>query len=101
MQKKQVSSSRICKIVTEPNSCNKNTKQIISEENKGKMLGINIDNNITIHDHIKIAIAKISDFLNEHKRKVLMKSVVMFNHIIWMYCQRRSNNMINRMHERS
>ena len=89
--------------------------KIISEENKGKMLGITFDNNITMHEHIKNickkagnklnAIARISHFLNEHKRKVLMKSFVMsqFNYcpIIWMYCQRRSNNMINRIHERS
>ena len=89
--------------------------KIVSEENEGKMLGITFDNNITMHEHIKNickkagsklnAIARISYFLNEHKRKVLMKSFVMsqFNYcpIIWMYCQRRSNNMINRIHERS
>ena len=51
------------------------------------------------------ALARISPYLNEQKRKILMKSFIVsqFNYcpIIWMYCQRRSNNLINRIHERA
>ena len=68
-----------------------------------------------MNDHIKsickkassklYALARISIYLNEHKRKILMKSFVIsqFNYcpIIWMYCQRKSNNLINRIHERA
>ena len=87
----------------------------ICETNKGKLLGITFDNNINMNDHIKsickkassklYALARISTYLSEHKRKILMKSFVIsqFNYcpIIWMYCQRKSNNLINRIHERA
>ena len=66
-------------------------------------------------DHIKgickqasnklYALARISHYLNDHKRKILMKSFVIsqFNYcpIICMYCQRKSNNSINKIHERA
>ena len=85
----------------------------LEETNKGKLLGINFDNNLTMPDHIKqicklasnklYALARISQYIDEHKRKVLMKSFItsQFNYcpIIWMYCQRKSNNLIYRIHE--
>ena len=66
-------------------------------------------------DHIKqickpatnklYALARITQYIDEHKRKVLMESfnTSQFNYfpIIWMYCQRKSNNLINRIHERA
>ena len=87
----------------------------LGETKKGKLLGITFDKNISMNDHIKsickkasnklYALARISTYLNEHKRKILMKSFVIsqFNYcpIIWMYCQRKSNNLINRIHERA
>ena len=87
----------------------------IEEVKKGKLLGITFDNNLTIGEHIKhickqasnklYALARISHFLDEQKRKILMKSFIIsqFNYcpIIWMYCQRKSNNLINRIHERA
>ena len=88
---------------------------IVKESKKGKLLGITFDNNITMKDHIKCickqasnklyALARISSYLDECKRKVLLKSFILsqFNYcpIIWMYCQRQSNNLINRIHERA
>ena len=51
------------------------------------------------------ALARISHYLNEDKRKLLMKAFILsqFNYcpITWMYCQRKSNNLINRIHERA
>ena len=87
----------------------------IYETNKGKLLGITFDNNINMNDHIKsickkassklYALARISPYLNEMKRKLLMKSFVIsqFNYclIIWMYCQSKWNNLINRIHKRA
>ena len=87
----------------------------MDESKKGKLLGINFDNNLTMDDHIKYlckqassklyALARISPFLNEHKRKMLMKSFIMsqFSYcpIVWMYCKRESNNLINRIHARA
>ena len=58
----------------------------ISECDKGKLLGITLDNNLTMADHIqKIckqasnklhALARISKFLNDQQRIILMKSFV-------------------------
>ena len=87
----------------------------LEEVSKGKLLGISLDNNINMVDHIKQicnqagnklnALARISHYLNEHKRKLLMKTFIIsqFNYcpIVWMYCQRKSNNLINRIHERA
>ena len=74
-----------------------------------------IDNNLNMKEHIKNickkagnklnALARIAKFLDENKRKLLMNSFVIsqFNYcpLIWMYCQRQSNNVINRIHERA
>ena len=50
-------------------------------------------------------LARIAHFLNERKRKILMKSFIIsqcnYCPIIWMYCHRKSNNLINRIHERA
>ena len=109
-------------LIIEPAWVNRNERKkiivdgnTIEEVKKGKLLGITIDNNINMGEHIKhicksasnklYALARISHFMSEHKRKLLMKSFVMsqFNYcpIIWMYCQRKSNNSINRIHERA
>ena len=51
------------------------------------------------------ALARIAKYIDLSKRKLLMKSFVIsqFNYcpIIWMYCQRESNNLINKIHERA
>ena len=87
----------------------------IAEVESAKLLGITIDNHITMDKHIvnickqagnKLsALARICHFLNEQMRKILMKSFIIsqFNYcpIVWMYCQRKSNNLINRIHERA
>ena len=91
-------------------------KQTIKETNNAQLLGITLTYNIlTMNDRIKnicnqassklYALARISHYLDEQKRKIVMKSFVIsqFNYcpIIWMYCQRKSNNLINRIHERA
>ena len=89
--------------------------ETIEETNIAKLLGITFDNKLTTNDHIKIickqassklyALARIARYLDEQKNKNLMKSFVIsqFNYcpIVWMYCQRKSNNLINRIHERA
>ena len=88
---------------------------MIEEQRNGKLLGITIDKNINMAEHIRKickqaskklhALARVSPYLNEHKRIILMKSFILsqFSYcpIIWMYCQRKSNNLINRIHERA
>ena len=79
----------------------------IEEIDKGKLLGITSKNKLTMNDHIKhickqasnklYALTRISHYLDEHKRKMPMKSFIIsqFNNcpIIRMYCQRKSNNL--------
>ena len=65
-------------------------------------------------DHIKqicklasnklYASARISQYIGEHKEKFLKSFITsQFNYcpIIWKYCQRKSINLINRIHERA
>ena len=87
----------------------------ITECQTGKLLGITFDNQLTMTEHIKhickqasnklYALARISHYLSEQKRIILMKSFILsqFNYcpIIWMHCQRKCNNLINRIHERA
>jgi hypothetical protein len=87
----------------------------ITESQSGKLLGITFDNQLTMSEHIKnmckqasnklYALARISNYLSDQKRKILMKSFIIsqFNYcpIIWMHCQRKYNNLINRIHERA
>ena len=51
------------------------------------------------------ALARISSYLSDHQRKILMKSFILsqFSYcpIIWMFCNRKSNNIINKIHERA
>ena len=78
-------------------------------------MGISLDNNINMRDYIKYifkqadgklnALARISYYLGEHKQKPLMNAFItsQFNYcpIIWMFCQRKSNNLIKWIHERA
>ena len=87
----------------------------LEEVKDSKLLGISLDSNITMRDHIKSicnqagrkvnALARISHHFDEHKRKILMNAFItsQFNYcpVTWMFCQRKSNNLINRIHERA
>ena len=87
----------------------------LDEVKNSKLLGISLDNNINMGAHIKSvckqagrklnALARISHYLGEHKRKLLMNAFItsQFNYcpIVWMFCQRKSNKLINRIHERA
>ena len=107
IESSRISRNDIAKIKTE--------NKTMEEVKTGKLLGIKLDNNLTMGEHIKrickqasnklYALPRISHFLNEQKRQILMKSFILsqFNYwpIVWMYCQRKSNNLINRIHERA
>ena len=79
------------------------------------ILGINIDNKLTFDSHIKSmcrkagqklsAPSKISPHLETDKKELLFKSMVkpQLNHcpLVWMFCSRNANNLINKIQERS
>ena len=88
---------------------------VIKESNSVKLLGVTIDYQIKMDDHInklckeagkKVnALARVSYFMEENKRILLMKTFITsyFNYcpLVWMFCSRKGNNRINRIHERA
>ena len=79
------------------------------------ILGITIDRKLTFNKHIKnlckkagqklSAILRISPYLDENKKKLLYCSMIksQFNYcpLVWMFCTRKSNNLINKVQERA
>ena len=80
-----------------------------------KLLGMNIDRGLKVDKHINDICAKANhklsvlsrmcSFLCQNKKRVIFKSFVesqfKYYSLIWMFCSRKSNNKINRLHERS
>ena len=85
-----------------PNSC---------EE---KILGVRIDNELKFDPHIRSMCKKVAQKLGklnkkssllDPEKKALVFNAVIKSHfsdcpLIWMFSSRRSNNLINRIHER-
>ena len=84
----------------------KNSKEV-------EILGIKVDNNLNFNNHIKSisrkggqklsARLRISLDLNMKQTKIFYKSMIksQFNYcpLVWMFCSRQSNNLINKIHE--
>ena len=80
-----------------------------------KIVGTTLDRNMNFHTHIKnicrkarhklSALLRISLYLDQRKKVLLNKSMIksQFNYcpLVWMFCSRQSNNLINKVHERS
>ena len=89
-------------------------EQII-ESNTVKLLGINIDSDLSFNDHLNSICKKASNKLNVlsrqcailpfHRRKVLMHAFIIsqFNYcpLVWMCHNRGINNKINNLHYRA
>ena len=87
----------------------------IWESTNAKMLGIRIDNSLKFDKHITelcrnasrklTALARLSRILPFHKMKILIASFFgsQFSYcpLIWMFHNRKSNEKINKLHERS
>ena len=85
----------------------KNSKEV-------EILGITLDRSMGFNTHIKnicrkagqklSALLRISPYLDQGKKVLLYKSMIksQFNYcpLVWMFCSRQSNNLINRVHER-
>ena len=86
----------------------------INSENSGKLLGIEIDNKLSIEQHISTlcnkarnqlnAIERIQKFMDFKKKEVLLNSFVYsnFNYcpLIWHFCSSKSLYKIEKMQER-
>ena len=87
--------------------CYKNSIQEVSLE-------ITIDNNVNSDSHIRNmckksgqklnAISRISTFLNKDQKRIvfnaMIKSQFSYCLLIWMFYSRKSNNLLNKAHER-
>ena len=85
----------------------KNSKEV-------EILGMTLDRKMSFHTHIKnicrkagqklSALLRISPYLDQGKKVLLYKSMIksQFNYcpLVWMFCSRQSNNLINKVHER-
>ena len=87
---------------------------VLKNSKEQKILGVTIDNKLTFKSHIKnlyIASQKIGDLsrlsnhLNDSQKRLVLNSIVksQFTYctLVWMFCSRTTNNMINQVHERA
>jgi len=84
-------------------------------QKSAKLLGIIIDNKLSFQEHINElckkaslklhALARISDYMNQDKLRVLMKAFIesqfCYCSLLWMFHSRALNNKINKLHKRA
>ena len=87
----------------------------LKNSNEEVILGVTIDIKLTFHQHIKkmcrkdgqklSALLRLSPYLDTNKRKtiytIMVKSQLNYCPLVWMFCPRRSNNLINIVQERA
>ena len=86
----------------------------IKNSKEREILGIKIDNSLNFNNHIKSicrkagqklsALLRISSNLNMRQKELyqsMIKSQFSYCPLVWMSCSRQSNNLINKIHERS
>ena len=91
-------------------------EDLIWERNNVKLLGITIDRDLKFDKHVlklcnkanqklSAALSRVANLLSFNKRRTLFKAFVesQFKYcpIVWMFHSRRTNNKINRLHERA
>ena len=79
------------------------------------VLGIEIDQKLTFNCHVKTlcskaakklsAIQRIANIIDKEKRNLLFNAIIksQFSYcpLVWIFCSRRSNDLINNIHERA
>ena len=87
----------------------------LASSSYGKLLDILIDRDLSFNKHIKSlcrkagrklnALERISNYLTRYQKRLLLNSIIksQFSYcpLIWMFCSRSLNNLINRIHERA
>ena len=80
-----------------------------------RILGVIIDNKLRFRSHVKNlckkasqkiwALSRLINYLNDSKKKMifnaLIKSQLSYCPSVWLFCSRQTNNMINKIHERT
>ena len=86
----------------------------LKKSNKEKILGVTIDRKLTFHQHIKkvcckagpklSALLRLSPYPDTNKSKTIyttmVKSQLNYCPLVWIFCPRRSSNVINEVQER-
>ena len=89
--------------------------EITESSDTVKLLGITFDNKLDFTEHItklckkanqKLhAMARISKLITKEKLRIILKSFIesqfAYCPLVWMFCSRKLNNRINRIHERA
>ena len=89
--------------------------EIIWESLSEKLLGVTVDKDLNFNEHLSnickkvsckiTALGRIAKFLPFHKRRILMKTFIesQFSYcpLVWMFCSKKMNKKINRLHERA
>ena len=89
--------------------------KIIEATDSVELLGVTIDKNLDLNEHVSNlckkgnqklhALARISNYLSKDKLKIIMKTFIQsqFNYcpLTWMFHNRTLNNKINKLHERA
>ena len=87
--------------------------EVIKNSNNKKLLGINLNNRIGFDTHVanicnrvskKLhALARISQFMDIHKRRMTMKAFLAsefgYCPLVWMFHNKKLNSRINKLHE--
>ena len=88
---------------------------LIWEENSVKLLGLFIDSKLTFDIHLQTickkasqkltAILRLANITSQEKRIIMLKtffeSQFSYCPLLWMFCSRKLNHKINRLHERA
>ena len=87
----------------------------LKNDNEEDILGVTIDRKLTFYRHIKkmcrkadqklSVLLRLSPYLDTNKRKsihtTMVKSQLNYCPLVWMFCPRRSNNLIDKLQERA
>ena len=87
----------------------------VENSKERKILSVTIDNKLNFKSHISelckkssqkiAALSRLSSYLHNSEKKLIFNSIIksQFSYwpLVWMFCLRTLNNMINKLHERS
>ena len=90
-------------------------EEVLEASELETIFGIQIDNKLNFENHIKSlcskasqklgALQRFSNLLDAQKKNPLFNSIIksQFSYcaLVWMFCSRRSNSLVNNVHERA
>ena len=85
---------------------------LMENSREQKIIGVIIDNKLNFKSHVSelckkasqkiAALSRLSSYLHNSEKKLIFNSIIksQFSYypLVWMFCSRTSNNMINKLH---